>query len=170
MIPRAKISSANAPATGFRASAACEDDSMFVLPELCRVAAVVMMIAMAIRFENAIPTRVSIRMRLTSFFSFPGCFFSGFLSGSIRWSSADEKIGRDRRPENSDQRRQKRGIPLDFGDQEARERFAQRHFHCEQCNDVREQHQCQPFQDRDVALIFEEYLREHRDRAEDDDK
>ena len=61
---------------------------MSVLPDACSVAAVVMMIAMAMTFETAMPTRVSMRIRLVSCGSFSGSCFRGFLSGSIRCSSA----------------------------------------------------------------------------------
>lgn len=65
-MPSAKMNSANAPATGLRASAACADDWMSVFPAACRVAAVVMMIAIAMTFDTAIPTSVSMRIRLIS--------------------------------------------------------------------------------------------------------
>ena len=84
MIPSANSSSANLPANGLSAAAACAEDWISRMPALCSVAAVVMMIAMAMMLENAIPTSVSIRMRRNS----PSCpersRFSGFLLRSIR--------------------------------------------------------------------------------------
>ena len=43
------------PASGLKASAACAEVSILVLPFACSVAAVVMIIAMAMMFENAMP-------------------------------------------------------------------------------------------------------------------
>src|SRR6516225_10509577 len=54
---------------GISAAAACAEDWISRMPALCSVAAVVMMIAMAMMLENAIPTSVSIRMRRNS----PSC-------------------------------------------------------------------------------------------------
>ena len=81
-MPRAKIVSAKAPASGLNASAACAEVSISVLPFAWRVAAVVMIMAMAMIFDKAIPTSVSTRMRANSSPFFEGVNLSGFLSGS----------------------------------------------------------------------------------------
>jgi hypothetical protein len=83
-MPSAKMNSANAPATGLRASAACAEESMWVLPDACKVAAVVMMMAIAIKFDTAMPTSVSMGMRFISLGGLWGSRVRGFLSGSIR--------------------------------------------------------------------------------------
>lgn len=88
MMPSAKMSSARGPAIGFNASAAWAELWMSVLPCACKVAAVVMMIESAIRFENAIPISVSRRIRRNSSGASEVSFFNGFLLASIRWSSA----------------------------------------------------------------------------------
>ena len=62
-MPSAKMNSAKCPAIGLSASAACADVSISVLPLAFSVAAAVMMIEIAIKFEKAIPTMVSARMR-----------------------------------------------------------------------------------------------------------
>jgi hypothetical protein len=77
-----------------------------------------MMMAIAMMFENAIPTRVSMRMRANSPSASEGVCLSGFLSGSIRCSSAsgglpDKKIWRDRCTQQRDQRHQECAVPLD---------------------------------------------------------
>jgi hypothetical protein len=82
------IVSAKAPASGLNASAACAEVSILVLPFAWRVEAVVMIMAMPMIFDKAIPTSVSIRMRVNSASVFDGVNLSGFLSGSIRCSSA----------------------------------------------------------------------------------
>jgi hypothetical protein len=53
-------------------------------PPTCSVAAVVIIIAIAIALENAIPTIVSARIRPSSLFSVEASRLSGFLSLSIR--------------------------------------------------------------------------------------
>ena len=63
MMPAANSTNANSPAIGRSACAACADDSMSVMPALCSVTAVVSMIENAIRFENVMPSQVSILIR-----------------------------------------------------------------------------------------------------------
>jgi superfamily I DNA/RNA helicase len=76
------------PAMGFRAWAACAEVWMSVTPLACRVAAVVMMMAMAMMLEKAIPTSVSRRMRRNSARWPVPSSFNGRFSGWTRWPSA----------------------------------------------------------------------------------
>ena len=118
MMPSAKMNSANAPAIGLSASAACDEDWMSVMPVACSVAAVVMMIAIAIRLENAMPTSVSIRMRRISSLPIGGILLQRLLVGidallfGLLRRLPDEQIRRDGRAEDGDQRGQKRCVPL----------------------------------------------------------
>jgi len=59
------MSSAKGPAIGFKASAACAELSISVLPWACSVAAVVTIIESAIRFEKAMPIIVSVMENAT---------------------------------------------------------------------------------------------------------
>ena len=56
MMPAAKMAKAKAPAIGRSASAACAEVWMSVTPWAFSVAAVVMMMNSATRFESAMPT------------------------------------------------------------------------------------------------------------------
>jgi hypothetical protein len=132
-----------------------------------------MMIAIAMMLETAIPTRVSMRMRRNSFLCVEGSSRKGFFFESVRWFSAssddrlpDEKIGRNRRSENRHQRREEGSLPLNLWDQQAFNRFRPRHFDYCQGDDVGKQNERQPFENADVAFVFEKHLREHRNDAE----
>ena len=56
MMPKPKIRNANSPAIGRKASAACAEVWIFVMPCSCNVAAVEMMMKSATKLESAIPT------------------------------------------------------------------------------------------------------------------
>ena len=63
MIPSAKITKANCPAIGLRASAACDEVSISLTPWALSVAAVVSMMKSAMMLERPMPTSVSSWMR-----------------------------------------------------------------------------------------------------------
>jgi hypothetical protein len=63
MTPRLNRAKASGPAMGRRASAAWAVVAMSRTPAACRVTAVVSMMKKATRFENAMPTKVSQRIR-----------------------------------------------------------------------------------------------------------
>jgi hypothetical protein len=77
-IPKANTMNANSPAIGLSASAACAEVSTEVMPALLRVAAAVRMMASAMRFEKAMPTRVSARMRSNALRACFGAHTNGF--------------------------------------------------------------------------------------------
>lgn len=88
MMPTAKISDANSPAMGLSACAACAEVSILVTPWAFKVAAVVTMIEIAIRFENAMPASVSARIRAKAEGACRQARTSGARSGLTRTSSA----------------------------------------------------------------------------------
>ena len=66
MMPRLNSTKAKSPAIGFRASAASAAVAMSVFPCICRVAAVLIMMAIATMLETAMPAKVSIEIRRNS--------------------------------------------------------------------------------------------------------
>ena len=87
MMPRANSAKANGPATGARASAAWEAVWMSFTPWALRVAAVLIMIARAMRLEKAMPTKVSIRIRAKAPRACAGASVRALASASLSTSS-----------------------------------------------------------------------------------
>ena len=110
-MPSPNRTKANSPATGWSASAACAEalDIGHRRPS-CSVAAVVTMIAIAMRLENAMPTRVSARMRSNALRACVARLHQRLCAAG--WSSQlfrllrglpEEQVGRNRGAEDGDQ-------------------------------------------------------------------
>ena len=80
MIPRLNSAKARSPAIGFNTSAASAAVVMSVFPCACKVAAVLIMMAIATILETAMPVNVSIRMRRNSCGACRGRFLRGRAS------------------------------------------------------------------------------------------
>jgi hypothetical protein len=78
----------------------------------------------------------------------------------------DEEIRRDGRAEDSDERGQEVAVPLNLRNENASGRWPPRHVNDGKRDDIGEEAKRQPFEDGDIAVVVEEYLRQDGDRAE----
>src|SRR3954469_12897808 len=134
-IPSAKIVSASEPAIGRNASAACAEVAMSVTPLTFSVAAVVIMIASAIRLGDAhagqrveldaVEGRLPLLGRaLQDFSARDRAYVLSFLAGL-----PEEQVGADRRPEYCDDGCEDVLAPRHFRNNEAGQGLAPGHLH-----------------------------------------
>ena len=169
------MTSANLPAIGRKASAACAEVWMSVLPEACERSGSgkdnrqrdqvgechaddgVGTNAIEFLSRAIVPVDQRLLARIDP-----------LLFGLLR-GLPEEQIGRDRGAEDRDDGGEVIRAPGQFRDQHAGQCLAPRNMCKGQCGDVGEQAERQPFQHRYVAFVVHEDLRDHRRHAKEQD-
>ena len=173
MIPIANRAKANWPAIGRSASAACAAVPICVMPLACSVAAVASMMASAMRLEKAMPSKVSARIRRSSFVAAArrllerlGAGRNRDLLGFLR-ALPEEKIGADGGPEHRDDGQHCRASEVGRPDH-AEQRLGPIDVHQQYHPDISEQAEGQPFEDRDILAVGDEQLEHDAQQREAD--